>query len=58
MVLLSPDMEDWLKDVSERVGRNPNNQVRVSHGIHALILKDMDENGIDVKKMYPKIRYK
>lgn len=54
-VMLSPFMENWLKAVSERVGKNPNNQIRVSHGIHALILEDMKKKGIDTKKIYPRI---
>lgn len=56
-VTLSKAMEGHLVKVSDKAGRNPNNQARVSHGIHVLVLNDMKEDGVDTEKLYPNIKH-
>jgi len=55
---ISDFMTRHLLGVSQKYGKNPNNQIRASHGLHVLILQDICKTkGIKTDKLYPNIRH-
>ena len=51
-LMLSPFMERLLEQLSDKAGRNNNNQISKSHGLQVLILRYAQSLGIDTKKLY------
>lgn len=55
---VTPFMERILLKVSDSNGRNANNQISLSHGLHVLVLRYAHEEcGIDTKKLYPTVKH-
>jgi len=51
-LMLSKAMEEILKMVSNDAGRNANNQIRISHGLQVLVLKEAERRGLFYSMYY------
>lgn len=56
-ISLSPAMKRFLKIVSEKAGRNLNNQASIAHGAQVVILREINKIGVDTHKRYPQINH-
>jgi hypothetical protein len=56
-ISLSPAMKRFLEGISEKSGNNRNNQVSIAHGVHAIVLREMNKIGVDTHRLYPHINH-
>ena len=56
-MILSDFMKRTFVEISEKYGKNFNNQATINHGIQVCALRWMQKKGVNTKKLYPTINH-
>lgn len=56
-MILSEFMKRAFIEISDKAGRNANNQATINHGIQACALRYMRKKGVKTNELYPNINH-